>query len=142
MAKPKKPVRTKAQLIADMQKSAEWKKRMDFARNKFYPALIEASTSIDDAKMLLSSINNVLMEKFLAKMKEQTVKDIKLTEALDPKDEKYGDYLQLISLFNDMSLFEAKTNIEGMKGEIETWLTDEMRERSLESLRTKWIDQL
>ena len=37
---------------------------------------------------------------------------------------------------------EAKTNIEGMRGEIDKFITDEMRERSLGSLKTKWIDQL
>ncbi len=41
-----------------------------------------------------------------------------------------------------MSVFDAKDAIEGMRGEIDTFIVDEMRERKLESLKVKWLDEL
>lgn len=103
---------------------------------------MEASDSIDDAKMFLSSINTVLMEKFLGEMKKLTFKDLKIIEGLDEKGEKFGKYQTLLALFDDMSVFDAKDYIEGMRSEIDVFITDEMRDRPLSSLKTKWIDEL
>ena len=137
-----KTPRTKEQLIADLKKSQKWQDKMKFTREKFYPALLAIDTSVDETKMFLSSINNVLMEKFLGKMKELKMTDLKLQEALDPKDEKYQWYIELLNLFNDMSVFDAKDLMEGMRNEIAQFELDEMKERKLVTLKTKWIDEL
>jgi len=115
---------------------------MDFTKNKFFPALVNASSSIDDAKTFLSSINNVLMEKFLGLMREKNFKDLGLVKALDPKDKNYKNYAELITLFDDMNVFDAKDCIEGMRSELDLFISDEMKTRPLSSLKPKWIDEI
>jgi len=142
MGRHKKHIpKTKEELIADLQKSAKWQEKMHFARNRFYPALCDLDTSVDDVKIFLASINTILMEKFLGKMKELKFSDMKLADSLDPKDENYEGYAVLLNLFNDMNIFDAKDLIEGMRSEIQTFVDDEMKNKKLVALKTKWIDE-
>ena len=61
---------------------------------------------------------------------------------LDPKDEKYEELKAMLALFDNKSIFEAKEYIEGMRNEISLFLGEEAKERSLSSLKTKWLDEL
>jgi hypothetical protein len=145
MAKTKKKVhipKSKEQLIAEMKKSEKWQAKMKFVKEKFYPAILEIDSSIDDTKMFISSINSMMMEKFLGFMREMKFNELKMVDILDPKDVNYDKYVALLNEFNDMSVFDAKDMIEGMKGEIDTFLQDELKERKISSLKTKWIDEL
>ena len=126
--KKKHEPKSKEELIADLKKSAKWVEKMKFAREKFYPALIDLDISVDDTKIFLASINTILMEKFLGKMKELKFADMKLIDSLDPKDEKYEGYKKLLSLFDETNTFDAKDLIEGMRSEISTFETDMMKE--------------
>lgn len=141
---PKKPqiYRNKDEILADLKKDKDFLKRLRFNKEVFWPALVEVSKNIDDAKMLLSGINGAMMDKFLGLMKEKKFSDLNLHTSLDPKDPDYDKYLKFMELFADMSVFEAKGNIEGMKGEIDVFILDEMRNRPLSSIKPKWIDQL
>lgn len=142
MQKPKRVVKSKEELLLEMKNNSKFQEKLKFTKEKLYPAVVEASSSIDDAKMFLSSINNILMERFLDRMKELTFKDLKIVEGLDPNGEKFGKYEKLLKLFDDVSVFDAKDYIEGMRNEIDVFITDEMRERPMSSLKTKWIDEL
>lgn len=133
---------TKAEALRDLRANPEFQKRMSFVREQFYPALIEASTSIDDASTLLSGFNNVMMEKFLGIMKEKKVSELGLYERLDQESPKIEEHKRLLDLFQDMNVFDAKSYIEGMKDELETFKLDEMKERPLSSLKTRWLDEL
>lgn len=82
------------------------------------------------------------MEKFLGEMKKLTFKELKIVEGLDEKAEKYKEYKELLALFDDMSVFDAKDYLEGMKNEIDVFITDEMKNRPLSSLKAKWIDEM
>lgn len=138
----KKAIKTKEELLAEMKGNAKFQQKLKFTKEKLYPAVINASLNIDDAKMFLSSINNVLMEKFLGEMKKLTFKELKIVEGLDEKAEKYKEYKELLALFDDMSVFDAKDYLEGMKNEIDVFITDEMKNRPLSSLKAKWIDEM
>lgn len=140
--KQKRVVKTKEELLKEMANNVKFQEKLKFTKEKLYPAIVEASDNIDDAKMFLSSINNVLMERFLGEMKKLTFKDLKIVEGLDSKGDKFGQYEKLLRLFDDMSVFDAKDYIEGMRNEIDIFITDEMRGRPLSSLKTKWIDEL
>lgn len=139
--KSPKVVRTKEELLADLRSNAEFIAKMKFVKEKFWPALVGASTSIDDASMTLSGFNSAIMEKFLGFMKEKKVNDLGLEDLLDKDSEKHEESKTLLDLFSDMDVFTAKTHIESMKGEIETFKLDEMRTRPLSSLKTKWLDE-
>ena len=62
MKKVKQVHKTKEQILAQLKANTEFKAKMSFVKEKFYPALCKASTSIDDATILLSGFNNVIME--------------------------------------------------------------------------------
>ena len=61
-------------MLRDLRANPAFVQKMKFVRDQFYPALVEASTSIDDASMLLSGFNSNMMEQFLGYMKEKKVK--------------------------------------------------------------------
>lgn len=142
MPKSKRVVKSKEEIVKELQKSQEFKKNMAFTKDQHFPALIKASRNVDDAKMLLSSINSILMEKFLQKMKDVKFSEFKLHEALDPEDEKYEFTFEWVHLFDDMSVYDAKALLEGMKSEINLFIDEEMKERTLDTLKTRWLDDV
>lgn len=142
MQKPKRVVKSKEELLSEMKNNTQFIEKMKFVREKFYPALVDSGDSVEEVKMFLSSINNVVMEKFLGEMKKKSFKDLQIIDGLDSKGEKFGKYQAIITLFEDMSVFEAKDYIEGMRNEIDLWVTDELRERKLDDLKVIWVDEL
>ena len=111
-----------------------------FVRDSFYPALLESTDSIDDAKFLLSSFSNMLMEQFLSQMKEKKFIELELRTKLDKNSPKYKKYLKLLAIFGDKSVYDARELIEGMKNEIEMMISSEMKERPLDSLKTMFYE--
>lgn len=140
--KPKQVYRSKEEIISELKKNEEFKKKIKFSRETFYPALCKASTNIEDAQMLLAGFNTVIMQTFLGLMKDKKLGELDLQSKLDSTNPKHTEQIALLNLFEDMTIFEAKDHIESMKSEIGLFLSDEQRERSLESLKTKWIDEL
>jgi len=134
--------KTKEELIADLKNNTKFVAKMIFTKTKFYPALIDLDESVDEVKQFLASINTILMEKFLAKMKETKMSDMKLIEALDPKDPKYEKYKAILELFDDTTTFDAKDMIEGMKNEIQMFCSDREKITKLIDLPTKWLDEI
>lgn len=138
----KQPQKSKDELLVDLKSNPEFQAKLTFARDVFYPALINATTSIDDASVLLGGFNTMLMQEFLAFMKDKTMKDLKLSDKLDPFNEKFNESKALISIFDDMTVFDAKDHIEGMRNEIQLFLNEEAKNRPLSDLKTKWLDQI
>lgn len=132
--------RSKQQIAEGMKRVQEAKRLRSFVKDKLYPALLDASESIDDAKYLLGSFSNMMMEKFLAKMKEIKFNELKLEEKLDPKAKKYEQFKVMLDLFKDESIFTSRELIEGMKNEIEMMITNEMKERELHTLKTNFLE--
>ncbi len=76
------------------------------------------------------------------KKKEVKMKDLNLGLKLNAMDDKFLEFQNIISIFDDMTVFEAKDHIEGMRGELDVFQRDEMHERPLSTLKTKWADEL
>jgi len=129
-------------LLKDLKLNPVFIEKMAFTKEKFFPALVEASKSVNDAKIFLTSMSNILMDKFLAKMKEVKMSELNLTEILDKKSEKYEEFKKLIALFDDKDLFTSKELLEGMKGEIDLWINEEFNTRKLSDLKLKWLDEV
>lgn len=141
--KPRKRInKSKEELLLDLKKNERFMEKMKFAKEQFFPALIESSKSVEDAQTFLSSLSSVIMEKFLARMKEVKMKDINLIEILDKKGDDYEAYSNLLGLFDDKDLFESKELIEGMKSEISLFVSEEMRTRTLDTLKVRWLDEI
>ena len=134
--------KTKEELIADLHKNAAWMAKMTFIKKQFYPSLLKATVSIEDAIQNLTILNSVMMEKFLGFMKEKKFKDLDVYSNLSKEDPKYEDLKSMLNLFDEMTVFEAKEYLEGMKMEINTFLADEQKVRGLDTLATKWIDEI
>lgn len=142
MSKRAKKPKSKQQILSEIKSNVTFQKRMTFVRDTFWPALCDASTSVEDATILLEGFNTVIMQTFLAKMKDFTIGDLALQTKLDAMSDKFIENTKLLELFSEMSVFEAKENIEGMRNEITLFQRDEMKTRPLNSLKTKWVSDL
>ena len=142
MHKPKQVHKTREQLLADLKKNKQFMEKMKFTKEVFFPALIKATNSIEDALQNLSVINSIIMEKFLDLMKEKTMKDLDVTSRLSGKDPKTEEMKAMLALFDDMTVFDAKDLMEGMKNEINLFLTEENKNRKLSELKPRWLDEL
>ena len=131
--------KTPEQIIKEVKNKEEVLRLRNFVKEKFYPALVSASTSIDDAKFLLSSISNMVMEQFLSQMKEMKFSELNLESKLDKTSPQYEDYKKILELFKDEDVYATRELIEGMKGEVESMITAELKERKLDSLKTNFF---
>ncbi len=138
---PEATMKTEEQVMAEReQKVAEAKRLRAIAKDKLYPALINATTSIDDAKFLLGSFSNMMMEAFLARMKEVKFIDLKLHNKLDKSHEFYKQYIELLAIFADESIYTSRELIEGMKNEIQMFIDTELKDRKLDTLKTNFLE--
>lgn len=143
MGKKSKPqFRSREEIIKQLKGNKEFQEKMSFTRDKFYPALTNATKNIDDAIQNLSIINSVVMEKFLALMKEKKFSELNIVDSLSKTDPKYYEMKVMLELFDDYNVFDAKTLMEGMKSEINLFLSEENKSRTLADLKQVWIDQL
>ena len=133
--------KSKAEILDGMKKNAEFQKKLAFTKEKFYPALCKASANIEDAGLILAGFNTQIMQSFLEKMKDVKLNELNLQLKLDVKADNYLEFQDLLALFQEMSVFEAKDLIEGMRGELELFKTEEWKARPLESLKVTWIDE-
>jgi hypothetical protein len=134
--------KTKEQILQEMKSNADFQKKIKFTREEFFPALLKANPTIEEASMWLGGFNTAIMNSLLETMKTTKMKDLNLSLKLDAMSDNFIQFRDIITLFDDMTVFDAKDNIEGLKGEIEIWKQDESRERKLSDLKTKWIDEL
>lgn len=130
----------KEEVLKRLRTNQKFQADLKFAKEVFYPALCKASTSVEDAQMFLSSISSIMMSEFLGLMKERKFGDLKLVDKLDAKSGKYDEIIELLGIFEDKNVFEAKDLIEGMKSEIALFVREENERRPLSDLKAKWID--
>lgn len=135
-------MKSKDELLAELKQNKDFVKKMDFTRNSVYPRLIDATTSIEDALEQLYMINSVIMQGFLELMKEKLTKELKIVDKLSQTDPKYLAMKTFLELFDEKSVFETKEVLEGLRNEINLFVSEENKKRSLADLKTTWIDEL
>lgn len=135
----KRVLKSKEELIAELKNNKKFQEKLSFSRDKFFPMLVSASRNIQDAQQFLSSINTVIMQDFLERMKEIKMSDMNLKSKIDPADEKSEEIKALLSAFDEMNVFDAKDCIEGMRSEIQLFINEEMETRGLDTLKQNWI---
>src|ERR1700742_2526676 len=107
----------------------EVQRKQAIVKNKLYPALVSATISIDEAKMLVRAIAGFIMEDVMSMMKDRQFSDIapKLLEKLAVEKEREAALKELLDIFERENLFVSKELIEGMSHAIDQMITDEMR---------------
>lgn len=140
--KSKKPQKhlDKDQLAQLEKNQKEISRKRTLITEKFYPALITATVSVDEAKALINAMGTLLMEDVLRRMKEIQFADISgsLLEKLCADGERQKEVSALLQTLHGENLFTAREMIEGMTRAIEAMITTEMRERKLDTLQTQW----
>lgn len=128
--------RTKEQIERDMEVARKRK----IVVEQFYPALLEATISIDEAKMLNQSIAALLMEEVLHTMRERKFDEIynRLVKKLCPNDDRLLQIEKLLNTVRNENLFVAREIIEGMNRAIEQMIYDELKSRKLDTLKADW----
>lgn len=124
----------------DLLKKMEVDRKKDIVKDKFFPALVKATISVDEAKMLLGSISALMMEKVMGAMRERKFSEISedLFKVLTEGGEREEEIRALLSVFEKENLFVTRELIEGMKAAIEQMILDDMQGRNLESLKADW----
>lgn len=125
-------------------------KEMEVARkrnlivDKFYPALMEATISIDEARMLLQAITSSIMEEVLQTMSERKFDEIynKVVKKLTPNDERLLKIEALLQTVRNENLYVAREIVEGMIRAIEQMISDELKGRTLDTLLADWDKML
>lgn len=126
--------------LSPIQDVGHVKEQRQFVREKFFPLLCKSTESINDADIFLQTFSTMLMETFLHKMKEGRFKDLQLDLKLDVSSPKHEVLSELVHLFDDMSIQEAQNLIDGMKNELRSFYTNEMKTRKLDSLQVNWLE--
>ena len=131
----KSPV-TKEQLFQPQENA--YKKA--FIKEKFYPALVGATVSVDEAGQLLQATISLIMEEAMETLRSKQMHEIRnrIVKKLCPDNERLLAIEELVSLFDKQTLFDARSNLEGMKAVLEQMKIDEMTKRGLDTLKVDW----
>lgn len=133
--KKRAPELTKEQIAAQMKVNSQ----QDLIEKVVFPATIAATTSIDEAKMLLKAISTLIMEQSMNVLRETKMGDIR--EELVKKLTTEGRVEEVDALLkglDDQTLFDSRMLVEGLNSAIEQMVMDEMRGRTLRSLEVDW----
>lgn len=142
MQKPKRKNKSKEELLAELKNNVQFKEKLAFVREKFYPALTKATDNVESAINHLAIMNSFLMESFLGFMKEKKFSELKLQDKLSPLDPKYQENVDFLNLLNDKTVFEAKDLMEGLRAEIELFKRDYFMKMPMNDLPAKWLDEI
>lgn len=106
----------------------------------FYPALQEATKSVDEAGMLLQAAVALIMEEAMETLRSKKMNEVKqrIVKKLCPNDERLLQMEKLMSVFDGLSLFETRGHFESMKAVIEQMKIEDMQKRTLATLRPHW----
>lgn len=132
--------KTKEEILSEMETRQKVRRDRQFVREKFFPALCDSTTSIHEADVFLQSFSNMLMETFLGLMKKKSFVDLDLISKLDANSSQYESIKSMVELFNDRTVGDAQALIDGMKDEIRMYFKEEMKGRTLDTLKTKWLE--
>lgn len=138
--KKKTAPKTKEQIAREMSNKQEVARKRKVIVEQLYPALIKATVSVDEAKMLISSMTSLIMEGVLETMKQRKFVEMydSMVTRLCPDGERETEIRELLDTVKSENLFVARELIEGMNRAIEQMTMDEMRNRTLDTLKADW----
>lgn len=140
MPKKKQHHKSTEELVAEGLRAREVERKRDIIVNKFYPALVAATISVDEAKALIQAMGTCLMEQVLKTMKERQFSEIapQLLSILCSDGERKDEVTTVLESLSTENLFTAREIIEGMTGAIERMILTDMQNRTLSTLSPNW----
>lgn len=136
----KSPITVQPRTKEQIERDTEIARKRKIVVTQFYPALVEATSSVDEAKMLLQSIASLTMEEVLNTMKERKFTEIldRVLKKLTPDDIRLLQVEKLLETMRYENLFVAREIVEGMQRAISQMQHDEDKARPLDALKPDW----
>ncbi len=136
----KSPIKVVPRTADQIQRDNEIARKRKKIVEQFYPALVDATISIDEASMLLQAAASLIMEDVLGTMKERNFDDIynRLVKKLCPEGVRQLQIEKWLTTLNGENLFVARELIEGANRAIQQMLHDEGKNRKLDTLTPDW----
>ncbi len=136
----KSPIKVVPRTADQIQRDNEIARKRKIVTEKFYPALVEATVSIDEAKMLLQAATSLIMEEVLSTMKERKMDEIydRLIKKLCPDGLRQLQIENWIGTVRGENLYVARELIEGASRAIAQMLHDEEQNRKMDTLKPDW----
>lgn len=131
----KRATKSKEQISSELDAN----RRKILVKNKLYPALVGATTSVDESKMLLQAITSMIMEEGMRVLREKKISEIHghLVKVLSSEG-RTKEIDALIGVLDDETLFTSRMLLEGLRQAIEQMIIDEMQSRTLKSFEPDW----
>lgn len=128
----------------ELSKAFEVERKRTLVVDKFYPALVGATVSVDEAKMLMQSISSLMMEDVLSSMKSRKFAPIveKAVKSLCPNGDREVEVRALLETLVKEDLLTAREIVEGMSNAIEQMILEDMQGRTLNSFSPNWDKML
>ncbi len=141
---------TRAKKQTHIQGPEEAARALEVARKRkivadqFYPALVAATVSVDEAKMLVSAMSSLLMESVMQTMKDRKFQEIRdsVLKKLCPDGAREKEIGTMLDIFLTENLFVTREIVEGMSNAIEQMIYDDMQNRTLNSFTPDWARML
>lgn len=132
--------KSKAELeqLAINQKEIARKRKL--VTQDFYPALVKATVSVDEARALIHAMSSLLMEDVMRTMKDRYFKEImgRMVDQLTQGGERKEEIMVLLQALAQENLFVAREIIEGTSRLIDQMVNDELKGRTLDTLNADW----
>lgn len=135
--------KTKEQIELEMRNTQNLKRKRSIIMDTFYPALIEATVSVEEAESLVQAMGASIMGEVLKEAQQKKFSEIspKLLDIL-AKDERREEIKKLLATLEGETLFDAREIIEGMTNAIKMMVREEMQGRKLDTLKADWTKYL
>ena len=139
MPKPKKPIRTKEQLLKEQAQEQEAIRRRKLVKEELYPLLCEVTDNIDDAKRLCGATASAAQSMFLNRMRNLNIEELGLHEMVDKTNKDSLKFLKLIELIQKENVAVAMELLNGFAQEIDAVIHEENKGKSLKDLDMKLL---
>ena len=123
----------------DVARTFDVRRKQTLVQKELYPALVAATTSVEEAKALTQAISSIIMGIAMNVLKERKMSEIK-SEAVKQlcEEGREQEITDLLTTLDGESLFSARSLIEGSSSVLEQAIKDEMSNRTLKSLEFDW----
>lgn len=136
--------KTKEQLVKEAENKKIVEHKKDIIVNKFYPALVGATISVEEAKSLIQAMGSLIMEEGLKAMRLRKFDEVapSIFKVLCADSQREQEIEKLLSTLYGETLFVAREIVEGMTGVIGVATATEMKGRTLDTLKVDWDSYL